>query len=251
MIKSEEVLGIINGHNIKMIKSDYFDETVQKKTNDIISVMTTNSTLERILIECISAYYISTENTSYEEFIKRIENEKLNYPNFIFELIKFKDIYSGLLQNKNNEKIINGDLEEYCKWVNKIRGSILESITEKKAMVNKKQYMTGCYIEINTKKIKRDDKQSVDFAGHDDKEFQIYECKMTPNGFDTSDGITQINLLLDLNDEFSKCKIDSKLFCVTAGSRSKLEVTLKKLLSSNHSRVTPIGGVELNRAISF
>lgn len=247
----EELVEVINGNHIKMVKSDNNDSRIEKIANDIVVLMTENSTLERILLECISSFTISIESTSYDFFIKRIEREKKDYSQYLMQLVRFKTLYSDLIQISKLQNLCEEERENYCDWVNKIRGTILEKVTEKKAAVNKKQYMSGCYIEINGKKIKGKIKQSVDFAGHDFKEFQLFECKVTPNGFDTEGGLDQISLLINLDTELSLCKIRSKLFCVTAGSRTKLEVTLRRILDANYIRVNSIGLNELIKATSF
>lgn len=247
----EEIVGVFNGNHIKMIKSDHTDARIEKISQDIVVIMTGDIILERILLECVSNFTIYSDSTSYDYFVNRIEREKKDNTKFLMQLVKFKGIYSDLLKMSKFQNLCEEERQNYCDWVNKIRGTILEKVTEKKASVNKKQYMTGCYIEINGKKIKSGLKMSVDFAGHDCKEFQLFECKVAPETFESSNGVDQINLLLNLDNEFSVCNVKSRLFCVTAGSKSRLEVTLKRILNADYIRVNSIGMNELIKATSF
>lgn len=219
----------VNGAEIRFIKSDSIWEEAYFYANRLVSHMYNNKTLLGILLETTTSFRLHFGDNQMDDFISFINDRIVVYDKHKVELEQFKDMYCELLKQNLGLRLI----QEYQfreKYVDKVRGYILEIILRKKAAKLNKRYAEGCRIYVNETYIKKGDSETVDFAGYNIDKCNFYECKVSPISFSKDKGLEQVNLLFEIQDKLAIHSLCSSIYCVTAGHSDSIKTKLSGVL---------------------
>lgn len=137
--------------------------------------------------------------------------------------------------------------------IDKLRGLILEYLVENhyKPIYSKipSKFSKGCKVIIDGVEIKyvcsedeRNNRSTVDIAGHSYEKSEFYEVKVGPNGF-KDNVIKYLNILSQVANE-NEISQEIIVGCITLETKSKLEIKLRGL-AEDYSQLKIYGRKEL------